>query len=87
MSELSTARYIRECVFRINTQSEFARLLAYTQATISRIESGDIDIGPEFQRRVRRLASERGIEWSDSLFFEVPSPPKRPTRRAEARVA
>lgn len=86
MSELSPPRYIRECVFRIHTQSEFARLLAYTQATISRIESGDMDIGPEYQRRVRRLASDRGIEWSDSWFFEVPKP-KRPSRRAESRHA
>lgn len=45
-----------------------------------------MDIGPEYQRRVRRLASDRGIEWSDSWFFEVPKP-KRPSRRAESRHA
>jgi transcriptional regulator with XRE-family HTH domain len=72
MRDLSTARYIREHVFGIPTQAEFARLLNYTQATISRIETGEIRAGPDFQERVRDAARKRKIKWNDSWFFEVP---------------
>jgi transcriptional regulator with XRE-family HTH domain len=78
MSELSTARYIREHVFGIPTQAEFARLLNYTQATISRIETGEIALGRDYQDRVRALARDRGVRWNDTWFFEVPKRRARP---------
>jgi transcriptional regulator with XRE-family HTH domain len=86
MSELSTARYIREHVFGIPTQAEFARLLNYTQATISRFETGEIVAGRDFQERVRALARERKVRWNDRWFFEVPKHRPRERVRPKAGV-
>lgn len=80
MNELSTpARFIRERIFGVETQGEFAGLLGYSQSTISRVETGRVRLDREFMDRVRELAKLRGIKWNDSWFFEVP---ERRRRRA-----
>jgi hypothetical protein len=81
MSETVTpARYIRECVFCVPTQWQFAEMLGYAQATVSRMETGEIQLGPKAQRRIRDLAKQRRVSWNDSWFFEVP---KGASRRAD----
>jgi transcriptional regulator with XRE-family HTH domain len=65
------ARYIRERIFGVDTQTEFADLLGYEQATISRFESGR-RYSAEAQERIRALARERKIKFDNNLFWEVP---------------
>lgn len=69
---LTTYRWIRERVFRM-TQTDFAEALQVNQSTISRWESEAF--GPSYEEMVsiRRAASERGLEWHDSWFFEIPA--------------
>lgn len=74
MSRLSTPfRYIRENVFRVGTQADFADMLGYTQAQVSRLERGERRISRDAQDRIRGLASQKKIPWNDSWFFEVPN--------------
>lgn len=74
MSHATTpARYIRERVFRAPSQTAFATMLGYKQATVSRWESGVDPISRAAQERIRALARERGIKWNDLWFFEVPA--------------
>ena len=80
MKTLTPARYIRLHVFGIETQTEFARLLGYEQPQMSRFENG-APFSSEAQSRIRRLATERGIDWDNNWFFEVPEN-KAPERAA-----
>ena len=68
---LTPARFIREHVFGLKTQDEFARLLGYQQATISRFETGQ-PLSTKAQERIRRLARCRQVKWDNNWFFEVP---------------
>jgi transcriptional regulator with XRE-family HTH domain len=68
---MTPARFIRKSVFGIQTQEEFASLLDYEQATISRFENG-VPFSSEAQRRIRMLAEMRKIDWDNNWFFEVP---------------
>lgn len=66
---MSPIRTIRTKLFRLS-QVEFARLIGRTQASVSRWESG----GPftnEDMAAIRKAAFDRGIEWSDRIFFEI----------------
>lgn len=65
-------RFIREHVFGIASQHEFAAALGYEQATVSRFENGVRRISVECQERIRALARARGIEWDNNWFFDVP---------------
>lgn len=73
---MTPARYIREHVFGIRTQREFAEALGYEQATISRFEGGH-PFSAEAQKRIRELAARCGVDWDNNWFFEVP--PSRAT--------
>jgi transcriptional regulator with XRE-family HTH domain len=68
----TTFRFIRESVFGISTQHEFAKLLRYEQATVSRFESGARRMSLDAQERIRALARRRGIRWDNNWFFEIP---------------
>lgn len=68
---MTPARYIREHVFGIRTQREFAEALGYEQATISRFESG-LQFSSEAQKRIRDLAAARCVSWDNNWFFAVP---------------
>lgn len=70
------ARFIREDIFGCATQYEFAQILKYEQATISRWETGTRRIDRTAQERIRAAAKKQGINWNDSWFFEVPKHPK-----------
>jgi transcriptional regulator with XRE-family HTH domain len=64
-------RFIREEIFKIKTQREFAELLECSQPKISRYENGD-EIPSSTQKLIRSIAKKRGIAWNDVWFFEVP---------------
>jgi transcriptional regulator with XRE-family HTH domain len=68
---MTPARYIRERIFQFKTQAEFGRHLGYSQATISRFESG-YPLTAEAQRRIRTLAAQLRVMWDNNLFFEIP---------------
>jgi len=67
---MSAIRHIRKNVFAV-TQAEFAAIAGVTQATVSRWENGIAPSLSEMQA-IRAAASERGINWDDSWFFEAP---------------
>lgn len=69
-TRMSSIVHIRKNVFRV-TQSEFAALAGVTQPTVSRWENGVAPSLEEMQS-IRRAATDRGIDWDDRLFFEVP---------------
>lgn len=72
MSDTMTpARFIRECIFKVPTQEEFAEMLGYKPPNISRFEGGR-QISTKAQRRIRELARRKRIEWDNNWFFEVP---------------
>jgi len=69
MRRMNSIRYIRTKMFGLS-QSEFASLIGRTQASVSRWEGG----GPftnEDMAAIRKAASERGLPWSDRVFFET----------------
>jgi transcriptional regulator with XRE-family HTH domain len=66
------AQYIRETVFGLKSQREFAQLLGYEQATISRFENGSRRLNVEAQLRIRAAAKKQRLQWDDSWFFDVP---------------
>lgn len=87
MSEqLTPARYIREHIFEVATQWEFAAMLGYEQATISRFETGTCPFSSGAQRKIRDLAAKRGIDWDNNWFFDVPNSP-RPCKVNRTRAA
>ncbi len=67
---MNALRHIRKNVFAV-TQAEFASLAGVTQATVSRWENGVAPSLEEMQA-IRKAASDRGVEWSDTMFFELP---------------
>jgi transcriptional regulator with XRE-family HTH domain len=73
MSTKTPAQYIREDVFCIASQKDFGNLLRYSQAQVSRLESGARKLSREAQERIRAAAKRRRIEWDDRWFFEVPA--------------
>jgi hypothetical protein len=75
--QITPARYIRECVFCVPTQWQFAEMLGYAQTTVSRMETGEMLLGPKAQLRIRELAKKKKLAWNDSWFFEVPKGGRR----------
>ncbi len=67
---MNALRHIRKNVFAV-TQAEFASLAGVTQATVSRWENGVAPSLEEMQA-IRKAAADRGVEWSDTMFFELP---------------
>jgi transcriptional regulator with XRE-family HTH domain len=86
MSDLSTsaqcAIHIRTQIFGVQTQDAFAEMLGKAQATVSRYETGEIQLNRDVQAAIRSLAKSRGIKWRDEWFFEVPKASKRDRRAA-----
>lgn len=68
----SPLRHIRENVFGAN-QKAFAQMIGTTQATVSRIETGEIGLTDARKKRIKREADKRGRELDFSLFFEPPA--------------
>ena len=68
---MNALRNIRKNVFAV-TQAQFAMVAGVTQATVSRWENG---VAPSLDemKAIRRAAEERGINWDDRYFFEVPA--------------
>jgi transcriptional regulator with XRE-family HTH domain len=65
----NTLRHIRKHVFRL-TQTEFADLAGVAQSSVSRWEKGTPPALNEL-RAIRQAATKRGLNWDDSLFFEM----------------
>jgi len=74
---MTPCRYIREHVFGVPTQTEFGKMLGYTQATISRFETGCARFSLEAMGKIRKLADDRGIDLDHRWFFEVPETERR----------
>jgi hypothetical protein len=77
---ITPARYIRERVFHIETQTEFGELIGHHPSVICRFECGVRPLTRRAQESIRAAAKKRGIKWNDRWFFEVPN-------GAERRVA
>jgi hypothetical protein len=69
---MNPVTYIRQKVFGCETQEAFADILGTTQASVSRWER-DERIPGHRQSLVRDKARERGLDWRDEYFFEVPA--------------
>jgi len=67
---MNALKHIRKNIFAV-TQAEFAAVAGVTQATVSRWENGVAPSLEEMQA-IRSAAAERGIAWSDALFFDEP---------------
>lgn len=70
MRDMNAIRYIRTKLFKV-TQAEFAQCAGVMQSTVSRWESGVAPTLVEMEA-IRSSAQQRGIDWNDSYFFEVP---------------
>ena len=62
---------IRKAVF-LMSQAQFAEAIGSRQSTVSRWETGKHQPSLDDLARIRRAAIERGMDWSDSWFFESP---------------
>jgi transcriptional regulator with XRE-family HTH domain len=71
MDDAKPITNIRVKVFGCPTQAAFADLIGVTQPTVSRWENG-VEPDRAAMARIRDAAIERGVEWDDRLFFEVP---------------
>ncbi|NTS30698.1 helix-turn-helix transcriptional regulator [Phyllobacterium sp. BT25] len=70
MRDMNALKHIRKHIFKV-TQAQFASLAGVGQPSVSRWENGIAPSLDEMQA-IRRAAAERGIDWDDSWFFEVP---------------
>jgi len=68
---MSPLLHIRKNVLGV-TQTEMAAIAGTRQATVSRWEAGELEPSRDQMQRVREAAAQRGIDWSDSWFFEPP---------------
>ena len=68
---MTPIQFIRTEVFKAK-QSEFAEIAQVAQATVSRWENGGSPSLDEM-RNIRETAFRRGLAWSDTWFFVVPS--------------
>lgn len=75
---MSPMQHIRKAIFRIS-QVEMASITATTQATVSRWEKGELVPDLTHMARIRDAAQDRGLNWSDDLFF----PPATQSEGAE----
>lgn len=65
--------HIRTKVFGL-PQKAFAEVAGVSQPTVSRWEAGEFEPNRNELDRIRTAAMERGLNWDDRLFFEVPEP-------------
>lgn len=72
MPTMRPIEHIRRKVFGLK-QGPFAEIAGTTQPSISRWERGEQNPDAAEMMRIRDAALERGIEWDDRLFFEVPA--------------
>ena len=70
---MNPVQHIRIKVLGLS-QTDLARRLGKHPSRLSRWEKRGF-IPAEEQQGVRKVAKELGVEWSDSLFFEVPASP------------
>jgi transcriptional regulator with XRE-family HTH domain len=71
MSQAVPIVHIRQAIFGCDTQAAFAGLIGVTQPTVSRWENG-VEPDRAAMARIREAAVDRGIDWDDRWFFEVP---------------
>lgn len=69
---MTPLQHIRKHLFKVS-QSVFGEIAGTTQASVSRWESGEQEPDRSEMDRIRAAATERGITWDDSLFFEMPA--------------
>jgi transcriptional regulator with XRE-family HTH domain len=69
---MTPLEYIRKLIFKAS-QSAFGEIAGTTQASVSRWENGELEPGHSEMARIRAAANERGIDWDDRLFFELPT--------------
>lgn len=72
---MSQIKHIREKVFKMNRQSDFAAAIGVDQSAVSRWENG-ASPSHEAMVAIRNVALERKLKWNDRLFFEMPATPK-----------
>ncbi len=68
---MNPIQHIRKNVFGLS-QTDFAVIAGSTQASVSRWESGALEPSRDELDRIRSEAKNRGIDWDDRLFFDVP---------------
>lgn len=64
--------FIRQNVFGLS-QSAFASLAETTQPTVSRWENRELAPDTNQCALIRKAALERGLDWDDRWFFELPA--------------
>ena len=64
--------HIRKEVFSVS-QAVFAEIAGTSQGSVSRWEKGDQDPDLTEMEKIRECARERGIDWNDRWFFEIPA--------------
>lgn len=74
---MTPLQHIRKHLFKVS-QSAFGEIAGTTQASVSRWESGEQEPDRSEMDRIRAAATERGINWDDSLFFEAPAQMQEP---------
>ncbi|WP_157961757.1 helix-turn-helix transcriptional regulator [Acuticoccus kandeliae] len=57
------------------TQGDLAEIAGTNQATVSRWEKGVLHPDLPQLARIRDAVRERGLEWDDRWFFELPAAP------------
>lgn len=76
MSHETAIRIIRRAVLKAS-QAELAALVATSQGTISRWESGELAPDLNQMAAIREAARARGIKWRDEWFFNPDSIPEK----------
>ena len=64
--------FIRRRVFQA-TQAAMADIACVSQGTVSKWERGELSPNSTELQRIRAAAQNRGHQWDDSWFFEVPN--------------
>lgn len=55
------------------SQAELAVIAGVSQGTVSKWETGELAPDRDQLARIRQEIIDRGIDWDDSWFFEVPA--------------
>jgi transcriptional regulator with XRE-family HTH domain len=69
---MNAIKNIRENVFKMKRQQEFADAIGVDQSAVSRWERG-ASPSLEAMAAIRGAAQKRRLRWNDKLFFEAPS--------------
>ena len=69
---MKAIEHIRKHIFK-TTQGAFGEIAGTTQASVSRWENGTQEPSQSEMESIRNGARDRGIQWDDRLFFEVPN--------------